>query len=467
MPPPLLRLPGRSPRRPGLIVLSLLLPALGWLSVNWWDQSLSDAARARMEALPPAAADADNLFLALLAFPIQGDEPAHVRGRAALDAYARAAAAGAPPESYAQALDRHTAVFDEGGAKLCGVGNQPGAYACLRQSLEDRAALQALVQHVAPLLARYPELERYSVYVDPRPPSVDIPPPDLTVLRIAQLQLSVFAWAVEAGEVDRVAEALTRSADVWRRMLAARDIGPIPKVMAQRLLAAHLLFASEWIARQPSGADLPLDALLAPLTEVERSLEGPLVQEFRLQAALWQRLGNPRDPVVLSDFPQASSWWYPLLMKPNETIHRSHRELESLLALERQGCVAVAGAFEAAQEEGGPSAPAWYEYGYNPIGRVLQSMSDSRGLLLGHLARSCNLVALQRMVGLQRELHRRGISRDATAAQVEQLAAVYVDPNTGKAFRYDPITDRLSFAFIGAALEPMAELPLDGAAAAP
>ena len=107
------------------------------------------------------------------------------------------------------------------------------------------------------------------------------------------------------------------------------------------------------------------------------------------------------------------------------------------------------------------TGPSWYEYFYNPVGRVLQGMGGGIGLQLTHLGRACNLLALQRMVGLQRELHRRGVTRNNAADQVRALAEQYPDPNSGKAYLYDAEDHVLEFRCIGPQAEPMTRMPLD------
>lgn len=450
----------RPPGRLGLVFAVLVLPLLAWVLFNHYsDRPLPSEVQALLIAQPKPLPDADNLFLALLAFPIQGREPAHERGRAALEAYDRLPEDEAP-ESYAEALGRNFAVFDEAPARLCSAGNQPGAYRCMHQSREDREPLQDLVLEVAPLLQRHRELQAYPAYVDPRTPTQQVPPADVTALRINLLQLSVLTWMADAGEVERVGAELADAARTWRRVLGATDIGLVDKVVAMRALSAQLLFVSEWIAAQPAGQDLPIDALLRPFDEAELSLAGPLRREFRVQSALWTRLGDPNDPTVRAEFPEARSWWYRLMMKTNDTIERSYSDLQTLLEIEQAGCTRVSTEFEAARTHGVDTGPSWYEYFYNAVGRELQGMAGGYALQLGQLGRPCNLLALQRMVSLQRELHRRGVTRNNAAEQVRALAEQYPDPNSGDAYIYDAKDHALEFRFIGPQAEPMTRMPL-------
>ena len=198
----------RPPGRLGLVFAVLVLPLLAWVLFNHYsDRPLPSEVQALLIAQPKPLPEADNLFLALLAFPIQGREPAHERGRAALEAYDRLPEDEAP-ESYAEALGRNFAVFDEAPARLCSAGNQPGAYRCMHQSREDREPLQDLVLEVAPLLQRHRELQAYPAYVDPRTPTQQVPPADVTALRINLLQLSVLTWMADAGGGEGVGAEL-------------------------------------------------------------------------------------------------------------------------------------------------------------------------------------------------------------------------------------------------------------------
>ncbi len=461
-----LRMPGRTPHRPGFVfILVFVLPLLAWGSWNWWDKPLTPTAQALLEAKPEAVPQAENLFLAMVGFAIGGEEPAYERGAAALDAYAKAIThGGPPPKTYASALGRPFAAFDETGVSLCSAGNKEGAYRCMRKSRAQRAAFAPLVQRLAPLLVRYHELETYPRFADTRAPTPDDPVDNL-VLRVGVVNLSVLALAAEEGSVQQATVALARSAAVWRRMLAARDIGLLDKLIASRAYAAHLLFASELIRDQPmmDGPALEaIESIVRPFAPTELSMAGPLASEFRMQAALWSRITNPDDPMVQRDFPSSSAWWYRLLVKKNESTLRSLDDIEHVLAIEKRGCVDVKVAVDAvdARPPASGSGVRWWEWFYNPIGRVMHASMDSTDQYIQHLGRQCNLAALQGMVGLQLELRRTGATPDSTAAQVKSLGTRFLDPSSGGPYAYDPAAQTLGFTFIGKTKEFSTPLPL-------
>ncbi|MCC2657703.1 MAG: hypothetical protein K0Q76_2811 [Panacagrimonas sp.] len=467
---PVIRVPGGGTkgRRPGMVfAVVFLFPMALWLTYNWFDTPIEPAAQAVLDAKPETVPPEENLFLALLAFPIGGDEPAHVRGAAALEALAKAPAPkeGQPQPTYAQALDRPTAQFDEGQATMCSPGNRPGAYECVRNSQAQRAVFDQLVPRIHPLLLRYRELERYPRYSDPRPGSIDQPMPDATAYRVGLVNLSVIALAIGEGSIEQGAAVLARSAAIWRRVLAARDATLVDKIVASRAYAAHLMFVSElvreWPQAREGAAAAELETLLRPLADSERSLAGALAGEFRIQARTWEQIADPSQPVVRKDFPASQSWWYRLMTKKNDTINRSYRELDRLAVTEREGCVAVRKAFDEinARPKDTGMGLRWYEWFYNPIGRILQRSSHP-DTLIDYLGRQCNLVALQGMVSLQLELARRGESPENAASAVESLASKFKDPNTGTAYGYDAKTRTLSFHYVGRDGQYVTPLPL-------
>lgn len=469
---PIIRVPGggRGGRRPGMIFAGVFLfPLALWVTYNYFDMPLEPEAAALLDAKPEAVPPEENLFLALIAFPIGGEEPAHERGAAALAAYAKlpARAEGQPPLSYAQALDRPEANFDETGIALCSPGNRPETYDCIRNSLAQRAAFDVLVPRIHPLLLRYRELERYPRYADPRPASVD-QMPEVMAYRVSLVNLSVIALAMGEGSIEQGAGVLARSGAIWRRVLAARDATLIDKIVASRAYAAHLMFVSEMIrewpqAREPAALT-ELQTLLRPLSDAERSLIGPLAGEFRIQAGTWAQIADPSQPIVRKDFPESQSWWYRLMTKKNDTINRSYRELERLATIERGGCVAVRKAFDEAKarpKEKGLGLH-WYEWFYNPIGRILQRGSNP-DTLLDYLGRQCNLVALQGMVALQLELAHRGVAGEDAGPVVESLAKQFKDPNTGSAYGHDRKAKTLSFHYVGRDGQYVTPLPLQRA----
>ena len=447
---------------PGTVSLvAIFFPVAAWLLYNWWDQPLDPQAQALLEQAPEAVPEAENLFLALLAFPIEGDEPAHERGAAALEAYARLRAAGTPPKTYADALDRLTARFDEEGIAPCNGGNREGAYECIERSRAQRPALEGLFVQVTPLVLRYRELHAYPRYADPRALMPDSPMSDGSALRIAMLHLSGLAFAIDDGALDGALDALLRSAAIWRHVLNARDVSLVDKMIASRVLAAHTLFASELLR-----SDLPLqvphyavlEALLTPLSDTERSLGGSLAQEFRVQSRLWAELARPESPIVRREFADVPAWGYRLLFKQNDNINRSYRDLQELLAMEAKGCTDIAEQVRQAPDSDEDPGLPWYDYIYNPLGRTLQAISTAN--YLEYFGRQCNLLALQRMVGLQLELRRRDATPESFAEQMQSLGARYRDPNTGKPFGYDAAAGTLSFEVIGNGKEFLSPLAL-------
>lgn len=455
---------------PGLIFIScFLFPVLGWLSYNGWDQPLQPGIQDLLDRPIEPVPQEENLFLALLGFPISGEEAAHLRGASALAAYEAALSIGPaapPPNSYAAALGRYSAHFEENGLHPCSAGHDEGAYACLRSSREQRAGLEDLMQTLRPLLLRYRELESYPRYVDVRPAALDEPPPDPTAYRVALLNLSRLAWMVDEAAVPQAVEGLERSASIWRRVLAAREVGLIDKMFASRAYAAHLLFASELIRGRtvlegPTRA--AIERLLEPLSAAELSLSDALERELRIQARMWKALADGSNPRLLAGVPGASSWWYRFMIKNNDSLNRSHADLEGLMATEHAGCVEVRSRVEALAARGDtPEGLPWYAYLYNPIGRVMHAMSSDVRRDLEYLGRQCNLLALQRMVKVQLELALSGAADpQAISAQLQALAPHLGDPNSAQPFRFDPDRRTLSFEFIGSRKEFLTPLPLD------
>lgn len=449
----------RTGRRPGIIFIgAAVFPVLAWLGYNFFDRPLLPAAQALIDAPAAVVPDAENLFLAMLALPIAGDEAAHERGAAALSAYEAAWKKGPTPKTYGEALHRPMAAFDEGEVRLCSAGNQEGAYACLRSSVGQRAAIEALLAKYWPLLQRYEALRNYPRYADPATPTADAPVANATSFLISRLELSALALAASDGAVNEAAASLAQSAAIWRRMLLARDIALIDKLMASRALSAHTLLASEFLRSLPLDAAglAAIESLLAPLSEPERSLAGPLAKEFRMQAASWVALLDPSSEAARRDFAETPAWWFRVLAKANATINLSYADFERVLAVEQRGCAAVSAA--GGKRAASLSDVPWYAYLYNPMGRSLHTTMGGADLYLEYLGRQCNLLALQGMVGLQLDLRRAGLSAEAIPAAVE--SSHFKNPNTGKPFVYDATARTLSFEALGKHEEFLSPLPL-------
>lgn len=441
----------------------VVFPLLAWASFALFDQPLLPGAKAVLETPVEAVPDVDNLFLAMLALPIAGDEPAHERGAAAVAAYQRALRkGGVPPKNFAEALDRPLAVIDDQDVEQCSGGNREGAYACIAMSRRQRPDFEALLVRYQILLGRYRELSVYPRFADPLKPSPDTPLANAAAILISSLHLSWLALAAAEGAPNTAAIGMAQSAEIWRRVLAARDVSLLDKLIASRLLAAHTLLASELIREEPLDAQglAAIETLIRPLSETERSLAGALAMEFRLQSAVWTRLLDPSGDAARKDFPSAPAWWFRLLAKTNATINLAFHDLEQVLAVERSGCVGVKARSIEARLRPAPTASdlPWHAYFYNPIGRILLTTTAGVDPYLDYLGRQCNLLALQRMVGLQLELRQSGNSAEGTAAAV--AGSRFQDPNSGKPFIYDADAQTLAFNFIGREKQFLNPLPL-------
>lgn len=451
----------RAPR--SRLALLFLLPIIGWLVFNLFDWPLEAAAKATLEATPEVVPDRENLFLAMVALPIAGDEPAHERGAAALAAYQKALANPGPrPRLFSEALARPTAVFDADGAALCSPGNRDGAYQCLQRSREQAAKFRALFARYWPLLNRYRDLEDYARFSNPLPSLPEYPPPDPTTFNIALLRLSMIALAVAEGSPGTAIESLAHSATIWRRVLGATEASLVDKMMASRALAAHTLLASELIRTQrPDVTQLAaIEAVIRPLSEDERSLAGALTKEFRAQSEVLKRLMDPYGTSVKIDFPEAPAWWMRALSKANESINLSYDDLEQTLAVERSGCVQVKARLDEAATRPPPTAAdlPWHAYLYNPVGRILHMTAAGTDIHLEYLGRQCNLLALQRMVSLQLELARSQIPPEGMAGAV--ASSQFTDPGSGHPFAFDPLAHTLGFEPMGRSPESLSPLPL-------
>lgn len=453
----------KTGQRPGFIFIGVVIfPVLAWLSYNTFDRPLDPGAKALLDAPAESVPDGENLFLAMLALPIAGDEPAHERGAAAMAAYEAARKKGPTPRTYAEALDRPLAAFDEQDVKLCSAGNSEGAYDCLRSSVGQRAAIEGLLARYWPLVERYQALGPYPRYADPATPTADAPVANATTFLISRLELSALALAAADGAADAAGGGVARSAEIWRRVLSAREVSLIDKLMASRALAAHTLLASELIrvlAPQSPGL-AEIETLLRPLSAAERSLAEPLGKEFRMQSATWTALLNPSGDAASRDFPETPAWWFRVLAQTNASINLSYADLQRVLAVEQGGCIAIKVELDAANGRPAPTPSdlPWHAFLYNPMGRILHTTMGGADLYLEYLGRQCNLLALQRMVSLQLDLRRAGLSPEATAAAVG--SSHFKDPNSGQPFVYDPAAQTLSFESIGKRKEFLSPLPL-------
>lgn len=435
----------------GLLVL--------WVAINAYEVPLSPDATAhlQMSAAPPAG---DNAYFAMRGFATAGpDDGIASRGQALhqflQDAYDHEASFEAYDAKQGQLLN-FSGDFD----MLCSLGAASEGpkhiklYACMASA--DPAKVEQSLRLNADLVVRFDSLTRYSVFADLSPPRVDVPIiPLLPLVRSDALVLTALARDAKYGQIDSTLAGLAANQRFWRMVLRGPSDNLIDKLIAVNALAGNLGLTSE-ILRNKSltpAQSKQVDALLTPFDKGELDIAPSLWTEYRMGTdtfkyfrehdALWD-LGTsysdkPEHPVlgwilnrfssyhhqanVLADYSGAIA---ELDQSPTTQFTDLRQSLPDRLAKLRGGIVS--------------------QVLYDPIGNWLFDTTIGSGSVYAdYKAWLIDLEGLRRVIALQREIAARHLKPEEIGAFVASAGPDYADPYTGKAMKWDPKAQTLSF----------------------
>ena len=193
---------------------------------------------------------------------------------------------------------------------------------------------------------RYDSVAGYTRLQNPVQLTVNSPIASWTPFILGKrLFLTDIALQVGVGHVDQAVARLGPDIAFTRRLLAQPDILLIDKMILAASLLDSLEMVSDLVRTQPLSDSqyAQLSMVLAPLTDDERSLAGPLTREFDAFAAMIRDLKNPTNaPGLVSSSPSDGSVVAGELslhfIKYNPTLNAQWRVLTEKIALSRGGC---------------------------------------------------------------------------------------------------------------------------------
>src|SRR5208282_1568199 len=391
----------------GLILLILAVPGT-WLLVNVFDAPLDPQVRAVLERRYDTVAPAENLFYALLALNSRDAGDINAQGQRLYSEYLRQSAAHAADRTfrfdYEGTLARQP--FEGNQQLLCGSAKPQED--CLERARGTATELEQLLASNRLLLDRYGSLQRYRHLQDPVHLAVNSLIVQWQPFRAAKrLWLTDVALQIDAGNRDAAIDALREEIAFTRRMLAEPDLILIDKMM----LAASLR-----------------DSL---------RLISVFVREFTGFADFAQSYGDPEHPAFS---PGLAGSLQSRFFKYHATLNLKWSTVDETIAQSRGSCEKLP------REEPTSGVRAklpFYDYVYNPIGKILVVMSASSGL--DFLETFCDLEGMRRIVALQAMLRARQVPDEEVAEFLRQAGPAFGNPYTGLPMQWNAAGHALSF----------------------
>jgi hypothetical protein len=431
----------------GLILLILAVPGT-WLLVNVYDAPLDPQVLAVLERKYDTIAPAENLFYALLALNSQDAGDINAQGQRLYTEYLRQSAAHAPERTYRFDYDGTFArqPFEGNQQLLCGSA-KPQEY-CLERARSTRKELEQLLASNRLLLDRYGSLQHYRHLQDPVHLAVNSLIVQWQPFRAAKrLWLTDVALQIDAGNRDAAIDALREEIAFTRRMLAEPDLILIDKMMLAASLRDSLRLISDLMRQVPlSQAQFQaLQEMNPPLTDDERSLSSVFAREFTGFADLAQSLG---DSTYSAFSPGLAGSLQSRFLKVHATLNLKWSTVEKTIAESRASCEKLPR--EEPTSNGRAKLP-FYDYVYNPIGKILVVVSATSGL--DFLETFCDLEGMRRIVALQAMLRARQVPDEEVAEFLKRAGSAFGNPYTGLPMQWNAASHALTF-------EPLA--PRDG-----
>jgi hypothetical protein len=434
-----------------VVIAALLLVAAiamaAWYLINIPDRPLdpgiSDALQRRHDAVPPR----DNLFFALLAFDSTKADDINQQGQAIYAAYlTRRAADPRSAVTFDNAVPIVRQAFVGDRAALCGAQGKPED--CVERATANPDKLRRLINDNRLFLDRYDGVAGYTRLQNPVQLTLNSPLASWSpFISGKRLFLTDLVLQVRAGHVDQAIAQLGPDVVFTRRLLGQPDILLIDKMILAASLIDSLEVLSDLVRTQPLSDDqyARLSTVLAPLTDDERSLVGPLTREFDSFAALIKDLKNPKNaPGLVSSSPAAGAVAAGELashfIKYNATLNAQWRVLTENIALSRDGCTHFLSGEAALKNRGAASQGSVL---YNPIGNTLSGIAAPMGIEYMHSM--CDLDGMIRIVALELQARLQHVNNEQLAQFALSGAARYGNPFTGQPMHIDAARMTIDF----------------------
>jgi hypothetical protein len=429
------------------VVLLVAIALAAWYLINIPDRPLDPGITNALQRHHDAVAPRDNLFFALLAFDSNNAEDINQQGQAIYAAYlARRAADPSSGVTFDNAMPVVRQAFVGDRAGLCGERGKPED--CVERAIAHPEGLRRLITVNRLLVDRYDGVAGYTRLQNPVQLTMSSPIASWSPFILGKrLFLTDIALQVGARHVDQAVARLGPDITFTRRLLAQPDILLIDKMILAASLIDSLKMVSHLVRTQSlsDSQSAQLSMVLAPLTDDERSLVGPLTREFGAFAATIRDLQNPKNaPGLVSSSPSEGAVMGGELsihfIKYNPTLNAQWRLLTEKIALSHGGCKNFVSGETAFKGHGALSLGTVL---YNPLGNILSGMAAPTGIEYMHAM--CDLEGMIRIVELELQARLQHVNDEQLVQFALDAGARYANPFTGQPMHVDMARKTIDF----------------------
>lgn len=426
-------------------IIALLFIAL--VLINLFDENLDPGARAALDR-SFTEKDTENGFFVVAGLYAPADRNAHNYGLSLVTRWSREDAKPRQERDYG--YDINNSSFAEMVRKVspntwCDWSRQSclGAYAQHDRQIEQAASDGAL------LLQRYQSILGYPSYQDYIAGTLDTPmPPYLGITWVAGVRNAQCALLVQAGHSDACLEMLDEDIRIARKMLAGGRtiLGKMVPVMLlnhdYRLLGEILGTDNDAARTYPSQ----LAGMLAPLSAQELDFSKALLEGFMTAPNLLREVQQlSGGPSALKPLRFLGSTIGRVFLKYNATLNLDYRLRRLLIEQSHLSARAYINRLHEYNEKARSIVPRKFNLGmiYNPIGKIMLAVAlpDYPTYML----RIHDLSGLRRLVEMQWQILRQGITPAQVPAYLKKAGAQGQNPYTEQPLDWDAGKHTLSF----------------------
>ncbi|MFZ6861337.1 hypothetical protein ACO0K7_01745 [Undibacterium sp. Ji67W] len=305
---------------------------------------------------------------------------------------------------------------------------------CIEADILNRSKVEALISQSSLLLKRYEMIQQLPNFEEP--PISTIAAPHalyLPLLHASDLVMTKAVFNIADGKIQEGIDALKKN-DQFLRRLMRQSSTLVSKYIISAMLRKQVQAISEVIEVYPgvlkSNGDEMSD-MLRPLSEAELSMASSFEKETQFV------LKNLTTEYVTGVPETVSEKFSTLLIKafyqPNITINLMANYLETII----QAAHLPPSGFKQAENEiklrtkdtNKPTFSNYIHFLYNPVGKVFYEEQIAHPeSYFRYMEQIADLDGYIRLVGLQTELHRKGVSDDAIQNFVEAAGNQFRSP---------------------------------------